>query len=516
MKERDIDKMFAQKLSSREFAFKEAYWQQISGNLGRRRLGAWWIYMLAILVMGSGIGFYYYNAPAVALAAESGTKRIGTFASVSPSSNPDSANILTTSPDESAKNPERQWIEKDKTAKTTETKNTAKAKSEIESIVLTAPVKTSDKSKTSKSKTDPLIDNNKAHTSATKNKEQAENGLAEHSKASTVKSTSPVFFTATVNRTSTNSAALSNDIEAPEMKTSLSSLSTLDGKLTHSAKIRILESPIQTETDYFKENSRWSVGAYAGVGLTSRDLSGGPDDYISKRENEEKILPTWQAGIEAHYELGHWDLSSGVNYLRIGEKTSYSPEQYEHLEFVEAYELQTIYTSYWIVDSLFVLNPDTTTLDSWQVDSTFFESMDTVMVLVEDTLTTYETFDLVSNNQRIWFEYLEIPLFVGYTLEKRRWNFGIRTGISLGILTGHGGLRVNQALNGLVAQENSAALRKVLINYQLRLSVGYRILSGTTLYIEPAYRNTAQSVFKSTVNQRYKSYGLNFGVLHHF
>lgn len=511
MKEQDLDKLFAQKLGSRQFAFKEAYWDQMAGSLGGRRAGAWWIYLLLLVGMGASSLTYYYMAPADAHHAELRVVDL-IIPGVESTSLQSNEETTYTNHQELSSNHSKTLAENPvpETARTA--KQNTNARGQISSPASFGSSQRGNEANAIPPSSPPLADNGSSTQpppgefnveSGKDNREDSESGLLASAGNELPKA---VGFQA--NNTQPK--------EVLDEETRFDLLVTNKVRLDHSTSPREFEGSIHLDDDYFDQNSRWSVSAFMGVSLTQRELSGGSEEYENKRLKEETILPTWHGGIEAHYQMNGWQLSSGLNYVRIGEKTSYTPEEVEIPHITETYVTQEITTSYWLVDSLFIFDEDTVGFEMWMVDSTYFQSVDTMQVLVTDTAYTTSLYDVSTENELAWFEYVEIPLMVGYGIEKNRWSFGLRAGMSVGILTGHGGKRVSQQLDALVVDEGSTELRKIMMNYQLRFSVGYKILPGTSLYVEPAYRNMARSVFKNTIDQRYRSYGLNIGLLYNF
>jgi hypothetical protein len=521
MKEQDLDKLFAQKLGARQFAFKEAYWDQMAGSMGGRRAGAWWIYLLLFLAIGGGISAYYFMTPGEAQHAESrnvlcvfaDTKTARTSIEegqdLSSTRLVESVQIIATSQHE---NENHKGVNEKRQSTPTATPPSSVKDQHSGSIASAAGTGSG------------IVEgNSNATNDRTKANDPSSNGPQGNARPSTnvAEHSAGIELLASAGN-ELPKAASSGTIEGVDHEKEMITphfnlLQTNSAFLHHSTMDREFEASLGTDEDYYENPSPWSISVFAGVSLTNRELSGGSEAYLNKREKEETILPTWHGGIEAHYQLNNWQLSSGLNYLRIGEKTSYTPTEIEIPDITESYVTQEITTSYWVVDSLFVFNPDSMGMeDAWMVDSTYFSSVDTMQVLVADTTYTYEEYDVRTENDPAWFEYVEIPLLVGYGIEKNRWSFGIRGGVSLSILTGHGGQRVNQNLDALVVSEESAQLRKFMMNYHLRLSAGYRILPGTSIFVEPVYRSMASSVFKSAIDQRYRSYGINVGLLYNF
>lgn len=567
MKEKELDKLFAQKLSSRQFAFTEAHWEQVSGSIGGRRAGAWWIYLLLLMLLtsaGGAIFYYSHSADGATLQIRNIESELASrFESTASQSSPISQAMPSSFEDPSASSSDIGYTpttNESPSAHSTET-NTHSDKNELPSTSsnindlsssssdyppeasnegdietgretqpsapitpepsLPQPVSSIQFQPVESSGNGIQIEDSgedaSGHGSSNDDTESA--GPAQHSSDGNeaLLASTAAFLASSVSNSQNIAIETGLDVQLEDL--SLQSLKSKDAELRHNQELREdieMVEGLRPEDLYVEKRSPWSLSVFGGAGISQRELSGGHPQYISKRDEEEKILPTIGGGIELHYHLGKFDFASGVNYSRYGEKPNYSPETTITPGIEESYVTQEIETGYWVVDSLWVFEDiDTIAFGVWQVDSTYFQGTDTIQVVVQDSIFITETHEFESV-ERAWFEYVEIPLMVGYTHAWRRFEVSVHGGVSLGILTRHGGSRIAPSLTSYEAEENQPDLRQTLLNYQLRLGVGYRILPGTTIIVEPAFRSMGASVFAGALNQRYRTYGLNIRLNYRF
>ncbi len=238
-------------------------------------------------------------------------------------------------------------------------------------------------------------------------------------------------------------------------------------------------STINDKTNYKK----WNVSLYTGPTMISKTTSGNvSDNYLNKRDAEEKNITTINYGIEASYFFTkNINLSTGLNYLTYGENINYS-------EVINSTN-NSIITSY----------NQTITFDSILGFDTTYTPVYTNQIVNETII------DSQTNKNR--YSYLHIPFMIGYKVQLNKIGINVKVGGSLAFLIQKNGEHLNTEMTGI----ETADMKNMIYNIVTSSKFSYPI-KKIDLFIEPRYQFKASNFLNnSLVNQKYSSLGVNIG-----
>ncbi|PCI98854.1 MAG: hypothetical protein COB15_05320 [Flavobacteriales bacterium] len=238
-------------------------------------------------------------------------------------------------------------------------------------------------------------------------------------------------------------------------------------------------STINDKTNYKK----WNVSLYTGPTMISKTTSSNvSDNYLNKRDAEEKNITTINYGIEASYFFTkNINLSTGLNYLTYGENINYS-------EVINSTN-NSIITSY----------NQTITFDSILGFDTTYTPVYTNQIVNETII------DSQTNKNR--YSYLHIPFMIGYKVQLNKIGINVKVGGSLAFLIRKNGEHLNTEMTGI----ETADMKNMIYNIVTSSKFSYPI-KKIDLFIEPRYQFKASNFLNnSLVNQKYSSLGVNIG-----
>jgi hypothetical protein len=261
--------------------------------------------------------------------------------------------------------------------------------------------------------------------------------------------------------------------------------------------------------------SFWEIKIHAGYGYNVRSLKStkeGTEGYTALRNKEESIGWSPEIGFEVIYEPKRMNYSIGLNWYSISETNNYSPLVSYEGTTIETSIFTSIETTHFNADSVWVQEQDTTgTFGYWEyVISETLNEDSLILFAYDSTVTTIEK-PVDPINERTTFQYVEIPVSIGYTFQKGPWSLGIRTGISAGILIASTGQYLDTDRQSAIVKQDIS--RRIIWNYQARLALGYALNDKTRIYIEPVFKTNINSVVSRTdFTQKYSTYGLRLGL----
>ena len=234
----------------------------------------------------------------------------------------------------------------------------------------------------------------------------------------------------------------------------------------------------------------FSVNVYAGPSYSESNITGVNSEYLAFRNSNESGNPGWSVGSDLRLHIKKWIISSGVNYSVYNQKRSYVDKYQEYSPENSYFDYDTTWV--WIFDA-----PNYGTQMLKKIDSSWVE--------VYDDIT-------IDNSGISQIKYFEIPILVGYQFNTNMFAFEINAGASVGFLT-YSNFKVPDFSNNsniIVADQIS----KTMFNFVANASFYYHLNRRSSLFISPYFKQNMQSVFDQNypVNQRMKTYGLNFGV----
>lgn len=255
-------------------------------------------------------------------------------------------------------------------------------------------------------------------------------------------------------------------------------------------------SPTVVPSDAPAKNHWFTLSIYASPTVTWAKLKSGNgfDDYLKLRCNNESPALSWSAGADVQVHWKNWFVQTGLNRSVYKNYKNYNYD-YPVLDSANCY---FDYDTVWV----WIYNPP-------ELGYPVMVGIDTVWVPV------YENINVEDKGNNAW-NYLEIPVLIGYQFNRRRFGLEVATGVSMGFLINAKGSlpRLPDAegmedLDGL-----SGEINPTMFSYVLRAGISYRINSGWSVIAQPYYKQNLRSVFKNNypIDQKFRAFGLNFGV----
>lgn len=242
------------------------------------------------------------------------------------------------------------------------------------------------------------------------------------------------------------------------------------------------------------KQQRFSLVVYAGPAYSQTNILGDNNEYLDFRNANESNYGSWSMGAELKIHLKNWIITSGLSYSVYNQSRSY----------MHTYQEYSPENSYY--------NHDTTWawfFDPPEIGAPVVVGVDSNWVKVYNDIT-------IDNSGINQVSYLEIPLLVGYRYNASLFSFEINTGAYLGFLM-NSNIRVPDFVNNneiVDPQETN----KSMVNFAVNASVYYHLNRNTSVFLSPYYKQNTGSLFKDSypVNQRLKTYGINFGISYSF
>ena len=263
-----------------------------------------------------------------------------------------------------------------------------------------------------------------------------------------------------------------------------------------------------------------SIGLEGGVYGLNRNLTGDfpeLEDWITRRQNEESPGLMLSAGLSLGYNLGNWQLHSGIQYTVIREDINYSDLVNARKITDQSYwdiqqsEMKWV-DSTWVIDSIYVGHWKYDTTSIMVFDSTYIEMYDTSIAKVNDP-------SIQGNNGIHSLQYFEIPFYFGYGWHMGDFEVTVQPGISMGFLTYTSGSRyIRQDETGIYsAAEHQEQFNSIHWMLNMRAGVFYRFSPQWKAGLQPGFRYSLNSVFRDkAINQKYFALGVTAGVYYRF
>lgn len=234
----------------------------------------------------------------------------------------------------------------------------------------------------------------------------------------------------------------------------------------------------------------FSINIAVGPAFSQSDISGYDSEYLAFRNSNESNKPGVSLGVDLRLHIKNWIISTGLAYSVYNQSRSYKYNYEEYSPEDSYYDYDTTWA--WFFDPPDIGIPIMTGVDSTWVD--VYNSM------------------VIDNSGTNQMKYFEIPIMVGYTINSNLFAFEINAGVSGGFLV-YSDVKVPDFNNpdDIVTVEQ---MNSTILNFVANASFYYHISRRTSLFVSPYYKQNLNSVFSVDypVNQKLKTYGLNFGI----
>ncbi len=212
---------------------------------------------------------------------------------------------------------------------------------------------------------------------------------------------------------------------------------------------------------YFNNDKSIFVEAFSGKNNSIKNTNTftaflAPNGYNNMRLQQETALPSVTAGVQFKMRKRHLILSSGLQYLQLGDVVNY------------------------------------------------------------DTAFNSSSF-VKQANGKTTFSYMELPILAGYEWANKRWGFTLQGGLSTGILTQLKGNYVSiQNFNSQLfdVNQNKGIFRTAIFNVVFSPQIQYYVNDKTNVFAAPTYKRNLQAITKidADLKQRYQIFGIQIGV----
>lgn len=237
-------------------------------------------------------------------------------------------------------------------------------------------------------------------------------------------------------------------------------------------------------------SNKWALDLYVNpIYVVQKHTSeNGFEEYTKYRKDSEE--PAWSIniGAEINYSIKDFFIQSGLNYTDYSQKYQYSTTS-QNIDY------------YYLIDTTWI----------WIIDPPFIEpypiSIDSSKVPVYNPITS----NISGKNH---YQYLEIPLSVGYQHEFKKINLEISTGISYGFFISAKGKIPDASNSSFLDLNDQNDLIQNNINFLLYAGLEYKLSDSWGIIIKPNYTQNLNSTFNSDfpVKQKFITFGVAFGI----
>lgn len=239
---------------------------------------------------------------------------------------------------------------------------------------------------------------------------------------------------------------------------------------------------------------RFSVSMEVGYDVSWKQLSSDHqfEDFKDYRAKNEKPVTNLSYGIKFNYQYKNWVVGAGLDYTSVGEEINYDINE----------TIVDPNGGYYDVDTVWAIIYD---LDDNLVP----------MIIGYDRTWVEEYKDInygVSNTNR--YNYIEIPVSVGYRFAMRKFSICPTVGMSFGFLfSASGNLPLYDSTNFGELNEKSGYLEKSIANMSFSLGFEYSITPNYGVYIKPFYKQGLNSIYNNyPLSGIYRNAGVKFGI----
>ncbi|MGB1041145.1 MAG: outer membrane beta-barrel protein [Flavobacteriales bacterium] len=305
-------------------------------------------------------------------------------------------------------------------------------------------------------------------------------------------------------KSSTNTHSFSNSNEISDSSLGDLKDSIYSENLVDSNEI-IKDTIVNNLTDSATSlNQKWKVSLLAGTNTSFSNFGSFSNQAYLEKRKEEKSLTDFAGGISISKGFGeNWVVTSGLNYLTYGSNNNYSPSDFDVRN-----------SSHSRVDSSF----------SNTIDSMYYLPTRAVFYYIKSVDTSYDSiygthkeFDSTAYNSRgkAKLSYIEIPLMIGYYKSIKKWNVGIKTGISVGLLTKQSGYFIGEDRKSILEAKSN----QLMFNYIISPDIEYNLTDNYFIGFQPFFKfglNNLSISSNEPIRRNYNSFQLSAKIGYRF
>ena len=242
-----------------------------------------------------------------------------------------------------------------------------------------------------------------------------------------------------------------------------------------------------------RKKSWISISFYVAPAYTNSTLTADNafDEELKYRNDHETGAISWSAGADVQFNIRNWYIQTGLSYSTFSNNRNYNHSFKAPDSLNSYYSKDTTWA--WVYDPPHIGYPIVLSIDS----------------------TYIQVFNEINEGVNRW-NYLEIPLLIGYTFHFNRFSLDIGSGVSYGILLGASGNVPSLSEENLFTElsELEPQMNKHTFNYILQIGASYHLTPQWSLIVKPFYKQNLQSVFEKNypIDQRFKAFSIKFGL----
>ena len=249
-------------------------------------------------------------------------------------------------------------------------------------------------------------------------------------------------------------------------------------------------SPIMQNNTF----SRFSFSGEVGYDVSWKKLESDNqyNDFKNYRIENEQPNSNLSFGLKFNYQFKNWIISTGLLYTSISEELNYNIKQKIIDPDAGYYNIDTAWVMIYDMDQNLVpmiIGYERTWVDEYK----------------------YEVYNVDNSNQ---YNYLEIPISLGYMFNMKRFSICPTAGMSFGFLySASGKLLQMDSVAFTALNKDSKYLQQSISNINFALSFEYSITPNYGIYIKPYYKQGLNSIYTNyPLSAKYRNAGVKFGI----
>jgi hypothetical protein len=238
------------------------------------------------------------------------------------------------------------------------------------------------------------------------------------------------------------------------------------------------------------KNIWFSANIYGGASYCVSSLSGNNTEYINLRNDNETNSPAYSLGGDLRFHYKNFVITTGLNYSVYNQNRHYKKSYQEYSPEESYYKYDTTWV--WVYDP-----PDFGKPVVSDIDSSWTEVYKTIVI---------------DNSGVNRVEYLEIPIMFGYRFNKNLFTIEINAGASAGFFV-YSDFKA-PSFTDYDEIDKIGQINNTMFNFIANASVYYHLNNKTSVFVSPYYKKNLSPIFRDSypVNQKFRTFGLNFGL----
>ena len=217
---------------------------------------------------------------------------------------------------------------------------------------------------------------------------------------------------------------------------------------------------------------------------------------VKNRANADHIAFSQSYGAELKLDFNHWFIQSGLNYSAIQSCSEYR-----------------------------IVPPPSNTVEYTLSNTTVIPAHDSAGHYIPPryiyTWTSNKPTSTPGAVKKAISELkvIQIPVLAGYNISYRKLMFSVSSGISIGLPVSYTGEMItidNSSISDV--SQLKPSVQKPALDYLLRAGITYAYSMRYSIFIEPSYSCSLNSIFTKSypLRQKYTTYGVRLGMLYRF